>query len=130
MKYLKLYENDVLVELDSTLSKYEFSDKGDIEDVNKIKFNIKNKNKIIRFFQDSSIDFNFIGTVYKDLGYKYERLHFGNEDREIAIDIYCLKDDYYIVVIKFYKDYKYMTYKVDQIGGLLKFLKILFGIVN
>jgi len=77
--------------------------------------------------------FSRVGVDYKrkfNYNYIYGMIsRVGNNDY-VTIFIYKIDDDYYKVRISVYNNYVnnygYNYYKLDQIGGLLKFLKILF----
>ena len=77
----------------------------------------KDKNKIISKY--SFFKKNSFGVFFE---------YFLHSSNEYSVNIYSIEDDYYCVLIC-YKDkpyYNYCYYKLDQMCGLLKFLRILF----
>ena len=93
-------------------------DKYRVEDIYSYDFiSDKDKNKIISKY--SFFKKNSFGVFFE---------YYLHSSNEYSVNIYSIEDDYYCVLICYKHEpyYNYCYYKLDQMYGLLKFLRILF----
>ena len=90
--------------------------------------------KILLLFNRLEINFSVDNTDTVLVKYNFYRFcHFSRknkkEDKYMYVNIYSLEDDYYYIKVIFNQlNNSVYHYRVDQVGGLLNFIKILVSI--